>query len=128
MENSFIDLIIRIKNSYLSGRESLVSPHSNFKEALVKKLKSLGYLDDYKVEGETVKNIIINLKYDGKQPAITDIKIISKPGKRQYISYKGLKPVINNFGYSILSTPKGVLTNKEARKLKIGGELLFNIW
>ncbi len=128
MENSFIDLIIRIKNSYLSGRKSLVSPHSNFREALVKKLKELGYITDYQINGEAVKEIGIDLKYVGKQPVITDIKIISKPGRRQYKSYKVLKPIINNFGYSILSTPKGLLTNKEAKKLKVGGELLFNIW
>jgi len=128
MENSFIDLIIRIKNSYLSGRESLISPHSNFREALTKKLKDLGYINDYHVQGDAIKEIAIDLKYHGKKPVITDIKIMSKPGRRQYTSYKALRPVVNNFGYSILSTPKGLLTNKEAKKLKIGGELLFNIW
>lgn len=128
MENSFIDLIIRIKNSYLTGNQSLISPHSNFKEALTKKLKELGYVNDYRVEGETIKEIIIDLKYNNKEPVITGIEIISKPGRRQYMSYKALKPIVNNFGYSILSTSKGILTNKEARKMKLGGELLFNIW
>jgi small subunit ribosomal protein S8 len=80
------------------------------------------------VSGEIKKEIIIDLLYKDKNPALTDIKIYSKPGRRYYVSYRHLKPVLNGLGYSILSTPKGILTNIEAKKLKVGGELLFEIW
>jgi len=112
----------------MSRKDSVVSPHSNFKEAILIKLKELGYIKDYSVTNNGFKKINILLLFKGKAPAITDIKICSTPGKRVYISYKQLKPVINNLGYSILSTAKGILTNKEAKKQKVGGELLFNIW
>jgi len=89
---------------------------------------SLKFIEAYSVEGEIKKNIIINLKYEEGNPAITDVKIYSKPGMRLYISYKNLKPVLSGFGYSVLSTSKGIMTNREAKKAKLGGELLFSFW
>lgn len=128
MNDPVIDLIIRIKNAYMTRNESLVSPHSSYREAVVKKLKELGYVADYSVTGEVKKVISIDLKYDKGMPAVTDVQVVSKPGKREYISYKDLKVVMSGLGYSILSTPQGIMTNKEARKAKLGGELLFLIW
>jgi small subunit ribosomal protein S8 len=128
MNDPVIDLIIRIKNAYMTRNESLVSPHSSYREAVVKKLKDLGYVADYSVTGELKKIISIDLKYDKGMPAVTDVQVVSKPGKREYISYKDLKVVMSGLGYSILSTPQGIMTNKEARKAKLGGELLFLIW
>lgn len=129
MENSIIDLIIRIKNSYLARKESLSCYYSKFKEEILKKLKELKYIKDYKIEEKDSKKMIfIELLYIDKEPAITDVKIYSKPGRRYYVSYKDLKPVMSGYGHSIISTPKGIMTNKEARLKKIGGELLFNIW
>lgn len=128
MNDPVIDLIIRIKNAYMTRNESLVSPHSSYREAVVKKLKDLGYVADYSVTGEIKKIISIDLKYDKGMPAVTDVQVVSKPGKREYISYKDLKVVMSGLGYSILSTPQGIMTNKEARKAKLGGELLFLIW
>lgn len=128
MENSFIDLIIRIKNGYLAKKEQVMSPYSKFKEIILKKLKELKFIEDYKIIGEAKKEIKIMLLYKDNLPVLTDVKIFSKPGRRYYVSYKELKPVLGGFGYSILSTPKGILTDKEAKKLKVGGELLFNIW
>src|SRR3990167_8294650 len=98
MENSIIDLIIRIKNGYMARKE--------------KKKKSM----------------TIDLAYEEDKPAISDVKIYSKPGMRLYISYKNLKPVLSGFGYSILSTSHGIMTDREAKKAKLGGELLFSFW
>lgn len=112
----------------MSRRDTVVSPFSNFKVAIVRKLKELKYIKDYSIVEDGFKKITIDLKYEGKIPAIIDVKIYSRSGKRVYVSYKELKPVVNNFGFSLLSTPKGILTNKEAKKQKTGGELLFNIW
>ena len=80
MENSIIDLVIRIKNGYMAKKEPIESPHSKYKEAILKKLLSLKFIEGYTVEGEIKKNIIINLSYEEGAPAITDVKIYSKPG------------------------------------------------
>jgi len=128
MENSIIDLVIRIKNGYMARKATIESPHSKYKEAVLKKLLDLKFIEGYTVQGETKKNIIISLSYEEGTPAITDIKIFSKPGMRLYISYKNLKPVLSGFGYSVLSTSKGVMTDREAKKAKLGGELLFSFW
>lgn len=128
MNDPIIDLIIRIKNAYMTKNESLVSPHSSYREAVVKKLKEIGYIGDYSVDGDVIKTISIQLKYDKGMPAVTDVQIVSKPGKREYVSYNDLKSVMSGMGYSVLSTPKGIMTHKEAKKNKLGGELLFLIW
>ena len=128
MENSIIDLVIRIKNGYMARKPVIESPHSKYKEAILKKLVSLKFIEDYSIEGKIKKNIKISLSYEEGNPAITDVKIYSKPGMRFYISYKNLKPVLSGFGYSVLSTSKGIMTDREAKKAKLGGELLFSFW
>jgi len=128
MENGIIDLLVRIKNGYMNRRDSIESPYSSFREAMLNKLKELGYISGFAVEGEIIKKITIDLVYREREPALTDVVVVSKPGKRIYIPYRKLKPVLNNYGYAILSTPKGIKTNKEAVREKLGGELLFNIW
>lgn len=128
MENSFIDLIIRLKNGYLAKKEKIESPYSKLKENILKKLLDLKFIKSYHIEGDKIKYFKIELLYKNNIPALNDIKIYSKPGRRYYVSYKDLKPVLSNYGVSILSTNKGILTNKEAQEKKVGGELLFNIW
>jgi small subunit ribosomal protein S8 len=128
MENSVIDLIIRIKNGYLVKKESIGSPFSNFKHEVLKKLKECQFIEDFEVTGQVKKSFLIKLRYLGGEPAMTDVKIFSKPGQRSYVSYRKIKPVLNNFGFSFISTPKGILTDREAKKTKTGGELLFAIW
>ncbi|MGB9707428.1 MAG: 30S ribosomal protein S8 [Microgenomates group bacterium] len=128
MGNSVIDLIIRIKNGYLAKKDKVEIPYSRFKEEVLERLKELKFIKDYQITEGIKKEIKINLLYKDKNPALTDIKIYSKPGRRYYVSYRELKPVLNGLGYSILSTSKGILTNIEAKKLKVGGELLFEIW
>ncbi len=128
MENSIIDLVIRIKNGYMARKPTIVSPYSKYKEAILKKLMKYKFIEGYVVEGDIKKSMTINLSYEEGNPAITDVKIYSKPGMRLYISYKNLKPVLSGFGYSILSTSSGIMTDREAKKTKIGGELLFSFW
>lgn len=128
MGNSFIDLIIRIKNGYLARKDQITVLYSRFNERILRKLKELKFIKDFQVRGELKKQITVELLYKDKIPALTDVKIYSKPGQRYYVSYRELKPVLNGLGYSILSTPKGILTNIEAKKMKVGGELLFDIW
>lgn len=125
MNNTVIDLIIRVKNGYLSRKETIHVLFSKTNEEVLKKLKTLGFIKSFKKEE---RNIIVELLYREKMPSFTDVKIFSKPGRRYYVSYKELKSVLGGLGYSLLSTSKGIMTNKEARKQKTGGELLFELW
>lgn len=128
MGNPAIDLIIRIKNGYLSKKEGVDSPYSLMREEILKKLLFLKFIKKYKVTDDKVKKIYIELSYDDLVPALTDVRIYSRPGGRYYVSYRDLKPVLSGYGYSILSTSKGIVTDREAKKQKLGGELLFSIW
>lgn len=125
MQNSVIDLIIRIKNGYMARRESIDVSSSHFNEAVLMKLMQLGYIKKFQVKDRIIQ---VELLYKERNAAITDVQIFSKPGRRYYVSYKDLKPVLGGLGYSIISTSKGIFSNKEARKRKLGGELLFSIW
>ncbi|MDT7879863.1 MAG: 30S ribosomal protein S8 [Candidatus Hydrothermia bacterium] len=121
------DMLIRIKNGQMRRKEFVeIYPKSKMKIEILKILKKEGFIEDYE---EKEKSIIVKLRYfpDGT-PLITDVKRISKPSRRVYVSYKELKPVMNGIGIAILSTSKGILTDKEARKLKVGGELLLEVW
>jgi len=128
MENSVINLIIVIKNGYLARKETVVVSFSRFKEAIAKKLVDLKFIKNYKIDGDKIKKIIINLSYEKGEPVFSDVKIYSTPGRRDYVSYRDLKPVLSGYGHSILSTSLGILTGKEAKSKKVGGELLFSIW
>lgn len=113
----------------MAHRDTIDTPHSGFKEEIVKKLLALKYIKSYTVSEEKIKKTMtIELLYHENVASLTDVRIFSTPGRRYYVSYKDLKPVLSGYGFSILSTPKGIMTNIEARKLKLGGELLFNIW
>lgn len=112
----------------MAKRDQIEAPYSKFVEEVLKKLKTLGYVGDYKIDDAAHKTITIDLVYDKDQSSFTDVSIFSKPGRRYYVSYRDLKPVMSGFGYSILSTPVGILTDREAKVKKMGGELLFNIW
>lgn len=125
---SITDLVIRLKNGYMSRKERITVPYSKFRISVLEKLQSLNYIEKFEVEGEVIKTIYVDLKYDGGVPAITDVKIFSKPGRRWYVPYKEIKPVLGGMGKVILSSSKGILTDNEAKKERVGGELLFHIW
>jgi small subunit ribosomal protein S8 len=125
---SVADFIIQIKNGYMARRESISMPYSRFNESLLMKLKKLQYIDGYSIDGEIVKRVTVYLKYEEEVPALTDVKLFSTPGRRWYLSYSDIKPVLGGLGKAIVSTPKGLLTGAEAQREKVGGELLFHIW
>ena len=124
------DFIIRLKNAGAVGKETVSVPFSQFKMAIAEKLKETGYIADIDKKGKKVKKTIdVVLKYkNGGAHAITDVKRVSKPGRRLYKSVKEINPVRYGHGALILSTPQGVMTDKEARKAGVGGEALFEIW
>ena len=125
----YYDLLSRIKNGQQARLETVQAPFSKFDFAVAKTLEEAGYVA--KAEKRTIgkKTVIeVELKYTNNTPAITDFKIISKPSRRMYAGYAELKPVKQNFGMSVLSTSAGIMSNKQARKQKVGGEFLFQIW
>ena len=126
--NPIIELIINIKNGYMSRKETVSMPHSKYKQVVAEKLKELGFIGDILVDGKVKKTMKIQLKYTEGEPVITGVQIHSKAGKREYSTYKKLKKVLGGMGCSFLSTPKGILTDREAKKAKLGGELLFSFW
>jgi small subunit ribosomal protein S8 len=124
------DLIIRLTNAGAIKKPSLSVPFSNFKMAVAEKLVSAGYIASVEKKGKKVKKTLdIVLKYDHQgMPRISGVKRISKPGRRMYKSVLEIVPVRYGKGSLILSTPAGVMTDKEAKTAKVGGEALFEIW
>ena len=125
------DMICSINNAQAVGKKQVIFyPYSDFKYAFLELLKNEGFIDNVEKKGRLSKRkIVVDLKYteDGK-PKIRKIRKISKQGQRIYSTYKELKPVKSGYGISILTTSKGLLTNKEARKNKIGGEIICEVW
>ncbi len=124
------DLLTRIRNANQMRYNEVVVPSSNVKLKIVEILKNEGYITDYKVEkGEVQDNIIITLKYgQNKERVISGLKRISKPGLRVYAKAEEVPTVLNGLGISIVSTSKGIMTGKEARKENLGGEVLAYVW
>jgi len=124
------DLLTRMRNANQMRYNEVVVPSSNLKLEIVKILKAEGYITDYKVEkGQVQDNIVITLKYGkNKERVISGLKRISKPGLRVYAKAEEIPTVLNGLGISIISTSKGIMTGKEARKENLGGEVLAYVW
>lgn len=124
------DFLTRIRNAYSAGHESLTVPTSNLTNQIAQLLKEEGFIGDYKlIEGEGKKSLRIQLRYvQPKQPAVQKITRLSKPGIRKYVGAGEIPKVLSGLGVAILSTSKGILTDKQARRQNIGGELLCSIY
>ena len=120
----------RIRNGQMRSLNSVDIPSSNFRENILKILKNEGYIKDYYIEKSknNKANLKINLKYYEGSPVIKEIKRISKPGRRVYSRATSIPRVMNGLGLAILSTPKGVMTDIDARKNNIGGEIICRIF
>ena len=131
MTDPIADFLTRIRNAYLAGKKVVEIPSSNMKVALTKILFEKGYILTYKVvEGEPFNTIKIALKYhpQTKSPAIKKIQRVSTPGLRKYADVKNMPRVLNGLGIAILSTSKGVITDKEAREMNVGGEVICYVY
>ena len=124
------DLLTRIRNANQMRYNEVVIPSSNMKLEIVKILEREGFITSYKIEKNEVQdNIIVTLKYGkNKERVISGLKRISKPGLRVYAKAEEIPTVLNGLGIAIVSTSKGVMTGKEARKENLGGEVLAYIW
>ena len=122
------DFIIRLKNAGAISKPSILVPYSKHVEEIAHKLKSLGYVADVK-KAKSPYEFEVELAYDDRgQHKIKGVKRISKPGRRLYAPFREAHAVKNGIGARLLSTPRGVLTDAEARKVRAGGENLFEIW
>lgn len=128
MSDPISDLLTRIRNGGRALLPVVELPHSRIKENVAKILKSEGYVTDVAVEGEVKKSLKIRLKYNGKKNVIEGLKRISKPGLRKYVGSTEIPRVRGGLGVAIVSTSEGLLTDSQARKKNLGGELLCYIW
>ena len=123
------DMLIRIKNANQRKLRNVSIPYSKVREKIVTILKEQGYISIFSIEGKGVnKSIVVTLKYKGSQRVITGVKRISKPGLRVYAVATEIPKVLSGFGTAIVSTSKGMITDKEARKIGVGGEIVAYIW
>jgi small subunit ribosomal protein S8 len=128
MSDPISDMLTRIRNGGRALLPVIELPHSRIKESVAKILKSEGYVSEVSVEGETKKKIKIRLKYEGKKSVIEGLKRVSTPGLRKYVGATEIPRVLGGLGVAIISTSEGLLTDAQARKKNLGGELLCHIW
>lgn len=129
MTDPIADMLTRIRNAQKSKKSSLTLPFSKLKKVLADLLVKEGYLiSAEETDGQPGKSLVLELKYNGKEGAIREIKRESKPGRRVYCKAEELPVVLNGYGIAILSTPKGLMTNKDAKKMKIGGEIICTVY
>ena len=127
--DTIADMLTRIRNAIGAGHETVTIPASKVKLNIANILLAEGYISKIEETAEGVrKNIVVTLKYNGKQNVISGLKRISKPGLRIYAKCDELPKVLNGLGIAIVSTSKGLLTDKEAREKKLGGEVLAYVW
>lgn len=119
------DTLIRIKNGYMVLRPEVIVRFSKLNLAICQLLSKEGYIQSCKQQDN---GIVVKLKYEGKSPSLTDVKRVSKPGRRVYMGVKYLPRVLNGLGMAIVSTPKGLMTDKKARKMGLGGEVMAEVW
>ena len=123
------DMLARLKNSQMRNHKKIELPSSKFKAKIAEILKSEGYIIDYEVKTEKNKdNLHISLKYNSGSPVINSIERVSKPGRRIFSKAESLPKVNNGLGIAIVSTPKGVMTDIDARKNNIGGEIICKVF
>lgn len=123
------DMLTKIRNAQAARKRTVSISYSSFKYDIVKILEKEGFIGDFKRrKGKTEKRIVVSLKYEDKEPVINEIKRVSKLGRRIYLKKKELYIPKGGRGALIVSTPKGVMTSKEARKLNVGGEVVCEIW
>ena len=129
MTDPIADMLTRIRNANQNRAESVEVPVSNVKLEIARILKDEGFIENYEVTGEGVQKMMtLTLKYKNKERVITGLKRISKPGLRVYSKAEELPTVLNGLGIAIISTSKGIMTDKEARNNSLGGEVIAYVW
>ena len=132
MSDPVADMLTRIRNASSSRHDAVLIPASKMKVAIAKVLKDEGFIRDFAVveeDGKPQPNLKVELSYGGrKQPVLTGLQRVSKPGLRVYVQRREIPRVYGGLGIAILSTPKGIMTGQEARRQEVGGEVLCYVW
>jgi small subunit ribosomal protein S8 len=128
MSDPISDMLTRIRNAGAAQLPTVELPHSRIKESVAKLLQQQGYITDVSVEGDTKKKLKMRLKFNGKKSVIEGLKRVSSPGLRRYVGATEIPRVRGGLGVAIVSTSEGLLTDQQARKKNLGGELLCYIW
>lgn len=131
MTSPIADLLTRLRNASAIGKRDVVVPASKFKKRLLEVLKNHNYIEDISETEEDGKKFLnVQLRYAGgtHKPAITHIELVSRPSVRRYVSREALPTVLQGYGMAVVSTSKGVMSDKQARKAGVGGEVIFKIW
>ncbi len=122
------DFLTRFKNAARAGNEEFLAPYSKIKADIAEILKQEGYLWKYEVVTGERTVLKVSPKFIDGRPVLTDLKRVSKPGRRQYVGSQDIPRVLSGLGISVLSTSKGIMTGASAKRQKLGGEILANIW
>ena len=128
MTDPIADMLTRIRNANQMRNATVAMPTSKVKVEIARILKEEGYITDYAVDGDVKKTLTLTLKYAGNERVITGLKRISKPGLRVYAEVVDLPKVLNGLGIAIISTSKGMVTDRVARKNGVGGEVIAYVW
>ena len=130
MSDPLADMLTRVRNACMVKFDSVEMPLSNLKTSVAKVLKEEGYINDYRIQEDDKQGILhIDLKYDrDNRQVITGIKRVSKPGRRVYVKSDKIPKVMSGLGIGIISTSSGLMTDHQARKNRVGGELLCEVW
>lgn len=128
MQDPISDMLTRLRNGAMSMQKEVVMPSSKMKVAIANVLLQEGYIDDLTIEGDAKKVLKIKMKYNQRQSVIEDLERISKPSCRLYCGSKEIPRVKDGMGIAILSTPKGILSGRDAMKQNVGGEILCYVW
>lgn len=124
------DMLTRVRNAILAHHKTVVIPHSRVKAEIARILKEEGYIKDFEIVNQKPAPVLrVHLKYtQDRQPVLTGMKRVSRPGRRVYTSRADIPWVLSGIGIAILSTPKGIMTGQKARRLGVGGEILCYVW
>lgn len=132
MNDTVSDALTRIKNSYMASKAEVVLPYSKLVLGICSLLERENFILKFKetehVRNSNVKQILVELKYENRKPALTDVKRVSKPGLRIYKRKNALPFVMSGLGIAIISTPNGLMTDKQARRKGVGGEVMAYVW
>ena len=128
MQDPISDMLTRLRNGYMSKQKEVAIPSSKLKVAIAKVLEQEGYIKGFRVNGEVKKTLVVEMKYFNRRSVVEGIERVSKPSCRHYCGCKDIPKVKDGLGLAILSTPKGILSGRDAEKQNVGGEILCYVW
>jgi small subunit ribosomal protein S8 len=128
LSDPIADYLTRLRNAARANRQDVTVPHSRMKEEITRILKQEGFISGYEVDRTSRPRIKVSLKFINRTPALTGLKRVSRPGLRKYVGSEDVPRVLGGMGISILSTSRGIMTGREAKREHVGGELLAVVW